>query len=152
MSTLGPTTTAVLHASFTLVRTYPSSPERVFAAWADPALKRAWFVGEAGEHQLDFRPGGVERNENAVGGKRLTFTSRYEEIVSAARIVFTSVLAVDDAPATVSVTSVELTGDGDGCRLTLTQSSAYLDGREPPQWREEGTGSQLDALGRHLAG
>lgn len=151
MSMLDPTDTDVLHASFTLERTYPATPERVFAARADPALKRAWFVGGTGEHELDFRVGGVERNGNDLDGRALTFVSRYEEIVPDTRIVFTSVLAVDGAPATVSVNSVELTTEGDGCRLTLTQSSAYLDGREKPEWREEGTGSQLDALARVLA-
>ena len=151
MSTLDPTETAVLHASFTLERTYPATPARVFRAWADPALKRAWFVGEQGEHELDFRVGGTERNGNDLDGKRLTFVSRYEEIVEDTRIVFSSVLAVDGAAATVSVSTVEIAADGDGCRLTLTQSSAYLDGREKPEWREEGTGSQLDALGVVLA-
>ncbi len=150
MSMLDQTDTNVLHASFTLERSYPASPARVFAAWADPALKRAWFVGEAGEHELDFRVGGTERNANELDGRAITFVSRYEEIVDDKRIVFSSVLAVDGAAATVSVSSIELAPDGDGCRLTLTQSSAYLDGREKPEWREQGTGSQLDALGRVL--
>lgn len=150
MSTLDPTDTDLLHASFTLERTYPAAPARVFAAWADPGLKRAWFVGEEGEHELDFRVGGVERNANTLDGKEVTFVSRYEEIVPEVRIVFTSVLAVDGAAATVSVSTVELATDGAGCRLTLTQSSAYLDGRERPEWREQGTGSQLDELGRVL--
>lgn len=150
MSTLDPTDTNVLHASFAVERTYPASPARVFAAWADPELKRTWFVGEEGEHELDFRVGGVERNANQLDGKELTFVSRYEEIVPDTRIVFTSVLAVDGAAATVSVSSIELAAEGGGCRLTLTQSSAYLDGREKPEWREQGTGSQLDALGRIL--
>ena len=35
----------VTHASFTLERSYPTPPARVFAAWADPALKSRWFTG-----------------------------------------------------------------------------------------------------------
>lgn len=34
----------VLHSSFTLERSYPATPERVFAAWADPAAKARWFA------------------------------------------------------------------------------------------------------------
>ena len=47
----------VLHSTFSLERTYPVPPERVFAAWADPAAKKRWFVSK-GEHELDFRAGG----------------------------------------------------------------------------------------------
>ena len=38
----------------------------------------------------------------------------------------------------------------DGTRLVLTEAGAYLDGRELPEWREEGTADWLDRLGRHL--
>ena len=31
------------------------------------------------------------------------------------------------------------------------EQGAYLDGHEQPSWREQGTGEQLDALGRALA-
>ena len=47
----------VTHASFTLERSYPVPPGRVFAAWADPALKSRWFAGgdACPNHELDFR-------------------------------------------------------------------------------------------------
>lgn len=38
------TNRSVLHATFTLERTYPATPARVFAAWADPAAKARWFA------------------------------------------------------------------------------------------------------------
>ena len=55
---------SVVHDSFTIERTYPAAPERVFAAWATQAAKSQWF-GDAEEistsaHTLDFRPGGRE--------------------------------------------------------------------------------------------
>ena len=51
----------VTHATFSLERSYPVPPARVFAAWADPAAKARWFAAEpdAG-HELDFRIGGRE--------------------------------------------------------------------------------------------
>ena len=33
----------VAHATFTLERSYPVPPARVFAAWADPAAKVSWL-------------------------------------------------------------------------------------------------------------
>ena len=35
----------VTHATFSLERSYPAPPARVFAAWADPAAKARWFAG-----------------------------------------------------------------------------------------------------------
>ena len=51
----------VTHATFTLERSYPVPPARVFAAWAEPAAKARWFTpGPGSGHELDFRIGGRE--------------------------------------------------------------------------------------------
>jgi uncharacterized protein YndB with AHSA1/START domain len=141
---------SVLHATFALERRYDAPPARVFAAWADPATKARWFVGAEGEHELDFQVGGIEVNRNLHDGRLLTFASRYCDIVTDRRIVFTSTLSFDENLATASVTSVQLQPAGSGCQLVLTQSGTYLDGHELPTWREQGTGAQLDALAREL--
>lgn len=142
---------SVTHSIFTLERVYGASPAQVFAAWSDPAAKARWFAGPDGEHELDFRVGGREVNHgrNADGG-RLTFESFYRDIVADERIVYASTLSADDTVATVSITTVELSPGGDGTRLLLTEQGTFLDGREDPSWRREGTGSWLDALGAEL--
>jgi hypothetical protein len=42
------------------------------------------------------------------------------------------------------------TGPGGGTRLVLTEQGAFLDGREQPAWREQGTADQLEALAKEL--
>ncbi len=141
----------VTHATFTLERHYPVPPARVFAAWADVAAKARWFAGPGAEHDLDFRVGGRELNQGRHGdGPLLTFDSRYHDIVQDERIVFSSTLSAGDTLATVSLTSVELSPDGDGTRLVLTEQGTHLDGHEDPAWRQQGTAAQLDALGNEL--
>ena len=34
----------VTHATFSLERSYPVPPARVFTAWSDPAAKARWFA------------------------------------------------------------------------------------------------------------
>jgi uncharacterized protein YndB with AHSA1/START domain len=140
----------VTHSTFTLERTYPVTADRVFEAWADPSIKGRWFAGNPDHYELDFRPGGIERNHATHGGKEITWESLYREIVTDERIVYTSVLAEDGNLATVSLTTIELVPEGDGTRLVLVEAGAYLDGREQPIWREEGTSKWLDSLGSEL--
>jgi uncharacterized protein YndB with AHSA1/START domain len=141
---------SVTHSTFTLERTYSATPDRVFAAWAEPQAKARWFAGEAEGYEMEFRPGGLERNGGVHGGTRIAWESLYREIEVDERIVYTSTLSMDDVLATASLTTVEFVAEGGGTRLVLVEAGAYLDGHEQPEWREEGTGQWLDALGTYL--
>jgi len=143
----------VTHATFTLERSYPAPPARVFAAWADPAAKARWFTPNPDfGHELDFRVGGREVATGAPeGGPAMTFESLYRDIVPDQRIVYTSTLTAGEDLMTVSLTTVEFSPAQDGTRLVLTEQGAFLDGREEPRWRERGTADQLEALAKELA-
>jgi len=140
----------VTHATFTLERTYPVPPSRVFAAWADPAAKGRWFVPD-GSHELDFRVGGRETvGGGPQGGPIHYYDALYQDIVPDQRIVYATTLAGGKTLATVSITTVELVAEGEGTRLVLTEQGTFLDGAEEPAWREQGTGDWLDRLGEAL--
>jgi uncharacterized protein YndB with AHSA1/START domain len=140
----------VTHATFSIERVYRASPQRVFAAWADPAAKARWFAGPGSEHQLDFRVGGQEVVRGRQGGAVLAFESVYRDLVPGERIVYSSVLTSDERVATVSITTVEFGAEGEDTRLVLTEQGTFLDGLEQPSWRERGTSDQLDALGAEI--
>jgi uncharacterized protein YndB with AHSA1/START domain len=143
---------SVIHSTFSLERVYPASPARVFAAWADPAAKGRWFAGNGAVHELDFRVGGRElARGGSPDGEELTFESVYRDIVPDERIVFASTMAVRDAVVTVSITTVQIAPSAEGTRLELVEQGTFLDGHEQPEWRERGTGAQLDALATELA-
>ncbi|PPJ19389.1 polyketide cyclase [Nocardia nova] len=143
-------THSLVHSTFTLERDYPAPPATVFGAWADPERKAEWFSAPGTDHELDFRVGGREVAAGVHDGKRMTFTTTYQEIVPDERIVYTSTMGVDDAVVTVSLTTVEFAETAAGTRLTLTEHGAYLDDYEKPEWREQGTSDQLTALERRL--
>ncbi|MFI0485239.1 SRPBCC family protein [Actinomadura sp. 9N215] len=144
----------VLHSTFTLERDYPeAAPARVFAAWADPASKARWFVLPGDEHVLDFRTSGRESllHHGKDGEPTLRVESLYHDIVPDERIVYSTTLFADDQPTTVSITTVQFEAAADGTRLVLTEQGTFLDGREAPSWREQGTGDWLDKLTAELA-
>jgi uncharacterized protein YndB with AHSA1/START domain len=142
----------VTHATFTLERSYPVPPARVFAAWADPAAKARWFTPNPDSgHQLDFRVGGREvAHGRPDGGPVMTFESLYRDIVPEERIVYTSTMSAGEELMTVSLTTVQFSPAEGGTRLVLTEQGAFLDGREEPHWREHGTAAQLEALAAEL--
>lgn len=137
----------VKHSTFTIERNYPQPPEKVFAAWADPELKARWLVAPGHHHSLDFRVGGTE----IAAGGQLRFEATYRDIVDGERIVHCSTLHDGDKLSTVSQTTVEFIANGDGTRLVLVEQGVYLDDMEQPEWREQGTNSQLDTLAKVLS-
>lgn len=142
--------------TFTLERTYPASPGRVFAAFSTPEGKARWFAGPTGwdEHQraFDFRVGG---NEKLVGkhgdGTVSSFDCTYHDIVADRRIVYSYAMELDGKRISVSLATITFTPDGAGTRLTLTEQGVYLDGYDDAGSREHGTGVLLDQLGASLA-
>lgn len=146
---------SVEHATFVVERTYDAPPARVFAAWADPAVKARWFAGPEewgpAEFALDFRVGGREISRGGPpGGPVHTYEGRYQDIVPDERIVVAYDMHLDQTRISVSLSTVELKPAGAGTRLTLTEQGAFLDGHDTPAQREGGTGSLLDALGAEL--
>ncbi|MCW2976243.1 MAG: putative glutathione S-transferase-related transrane protein [Actinomycetia bacterium] len=144
------------HATFSIERTYDAAPERVFAAWADPAAKSRWFGGPDDgetEYELDFRVGGRERSRGGTpDGTVYTYDAVYRDIAPNERIVYTYEMYMGEARISVSVTTVELAPEAAGTRLTFTEHGVFLDGLDSPALREEGTGHLLDALGADLRG
>ncbi|HEY1916369.1 MAG TPA: SRPBCC family protein [Streptosporangiaceae bacterium] len=149
---------SVTHATFTIERSYPATPARVFAAFADPAVKAIWTdspeVGEAeGEEEFDFRVGGRERFANTMppGGTTYRYDALYYDIVPDQRIIYCYEMYAGDARLSVSVATIDLVKEADGTRLTYTEQGAYLDELDMPQMRQEGTAEMLDGLVKYLS-
>ena len=146
---------SVVHDTFAVERTYPASPERVFAAWALIEAKSQWFGDDAevesiDEHTLDFRVGGGEHLSVKAGGSAYLFDSRYYDIVENERMVWAYEMHVDGRRMSVSVGSVELTPVPGGTRLVMTEQGAYLDGLDTSEQRQAGTEEFLGSLARYL--
>jgi uncharacterized protein YndB with AHSA1/START domain len=146
---------SIAHGSFTVKRTYPVTPARVFAAFADDKLKGKWFGDPEKESVADvfeFRVGGLERRSGQVGTDvRYAMELRYYDIVPDQRIVYAYDVEINGVRHSVSVATVELEAAGPGTTVSVTEQGAFLDGHENPPDRQGGTEFTLDRLGALLA-
>jgi uncharacterized protein YndB with AHSA1/START domain len=152
---------AVVHNTFVVERAYPVSPERVFAAFSDPAQKRRWYAdGESKQiesYDLDFRVGGKEHYDSGfkaghpLAGRTLKSENMYRNIVPNRRIIFTSTMALEETPFSISLGTVELLPSEKGTDLILTFQSAFLEGADGPEMREAGWRALLEKLAGELA-
>jgi uncharacterized protein YndB with AHSA1/START domain len=152
------TTRSVTHDTFTIERTYPAAPSRVFAAFASAEAKAIWgdtgdlepAEGDAGAEEFDFRVGGRERFGFKWSGTTHRYDALYYDIVPDQRIVYSYEMYANDARISVSVTTIEIAKSGDGTALTYTEQGAYLDDLDQPALRQEGVTEMLDGLARYL--
>ena len=145
----------VIHSTFTIERTYPQSPARVFHAFADKATVRRWRVEGDGfaiaEFSFDFRVGGGEVSRFSYGGgPEIRLDAQFQDIVPDQRIVFSYRMAIGQQAMSASLPTVELTPDDGGTRLTYTEQGAFFDGVDSARGREEGTRGLLEALAVEL--
>ena len=148
-------TASVIHKSFTIERTYPTSAARVFDALKDPAKKRRWFAEGDGfvvdSYALDFKVGGFERSRFRFGdGPPMTNDCLYLDIVENERVVFAYSMTIGGAPLSASMSSIELEPTKEGTRMRFTEHTAFLDGNDGSASRREGTIGLLEALAREL--
>jgi uncharacterized protein YndB with AHSA1/START domain len=143
------------HATFVIERKYPVPPDRVFAAWANPAAKARWFSGSGAwrseGHELDFRIGGREHvNTVAPGEAAHRYDGEYRDIVPGQRIVYCYDMYIGDARISVSLASVEFVAEGTGTRMTFTEQAVFLDGYDDAGARERGSQALLEKLAASL--
>ncbi len=148
---------SVVHATFSLERTFRASPTQVFQALSDQAAKARWFEGGAGwvalEREMDVRPGGRERAKGRwPSGLVTTFDAVYFDVVPNERLVYGYEMLLDDRKISVSLATIEIALTDAGTRLTVTEQGAFLDGYDDAGAREHGTGLLMDRLGRSLQG
>ena len=122
-------TEPIKHATFIVERTYPVDAARIFRAFSDTDIKRRWFAeGEdwrVEEFTADFRPAGYETSRfRYADGPPITNDTRYLDIVTDQRLVFSYVMTIDGRPSSASLASVELFPAQRGTPLVYTEQGS----------------------------
>jgi uncharacterized protein YndB with AHSA1/START domain len=151
---------SVTHSTFEIERSYPATPQRVFAAFADPVKKRRWFREEDGsetlEFEMDFRAGGRERSSFRIkggpySGVVCTNETTYQDIVPDSRIVLAYTMAMGERRFSASLATFELLSASAGTTLIFTEQAAFFEGADTPEMRKEGWQLLLESLAKELA-
>ena len=140
-------TTATLRMS----RRFDASPERVFDAWLDPAIAAKWLFTTPGSEshstEIDARVGGAWTIVDRRDGVDYRALGEYLQIDRPRRLVFT--FGMPQFSDSLNRVTVELTPDGQGAFLTLTQEGL------PPEHipaTETGWSAMFEALAAALGG
>jgi len=137
-----------IHSTFVIERSYSKPPDRVFAAFADPAKKRRWFAEgknhDVEEFEMDFRVGGIERTRyrfregTPFPGVVLGNDGTVQDIVPDRRIVIAATMTLGDRRISSSLVTIELLQTESGTDLICTHQGAFFEGSDGPQMREAG--------------
>ena len=150
---------SVTHATFVIERSFPTTPDRVFAAFADPAKKRRWFAEDesrqAEVYEMDFRVGGRDRSSFRLGegpykGTVCTNDTVYEDIEANRRIILAYTMTLGDRRISASLATFEFLPTPKGTDLVFTEQGAFFPNSDGPQMREEGWRKLLDQLAKEL--
>jgi uncharacterized protein YndB with AHSA1/START domain len=134
----------IKHDTFFIERNYNASPARVFAAWADPAVKANWF---AKSDEFDFRVGGGEIiRGSSPDGTVYTSISKFQEIVPDNRIIYTLTIDMGETRISVSVMTVEFKAEGSGTQLIYTEQCVFLDGLDSLEDHKLGANDFMEKL------
>jgi uncharacterized protein YndB with AHSA1/START domain len=152
---------SVTHSTFVIERTYPATPERVFAAFADPAKKRRWLAEGEGrgveKFEMDFRVGGSEHalyrfpEGSRFPGLTMANDTTYHDIVPNRRIVIAYTMTLGDRRISASLATFQLSPADRGTALIFTEQGAYFDGADGPEMRQGGWSKLLERLGDEAA-
>ncbi len=120
-------TGVVAKPSLTLKRQLNAPPEKVYAAWAQPAKLMQWFGPDSGpvtRADLDLRVGGrytvVVHTED---GEEHYVSGVYREVVPNEKLVFT--WAWRSTPERESLVTVHLKADGDHTIMTFIHEQFF---------------------------
>ena len=148
-----PSPRADVKPSLTLKRRLNAPPEKVYAAWTEPAQIAHWFgpsetVAGSVRAEMDVRVGGRFRVRfNTADGEHHEVGGTYREVVPNEKLVFT--WAWHTTPERESLVTVLVRSEGEGTMLTLTHEQFF--DQAARDGHQRGWTGTLEKLERYLA-
>jgi uncharacterized protein YndB with AHSA1/START domain len=122
----------IAHDTFVITREFPTTPEKLFQAHADPKIRAKWFRGPDSwvetERSLDLRPGGTELLTGKFeDGTTTLYRAHFYDVVPNQRIVNSFEVVLSGECYSVSLTTAEFEPSEKGTKMVFTEQIVYLD-------------------------
>jgi uncharacterized protein YndB with AHSA1/START domain len=145
-----------LHVTLVFERDIPAAVEQVFAAFADADKRIEWSAPSDNTaliyDEANFHEGGQDRFRcGPIADPNIHGTTRYLDIIPNHRIVSSETIAMGGKPLCVSLSTLELTREGDKTKLKTTIQLVSFVGEEMVKGHKSGNNASLDNLVRYLS-
>jgi uncharacterized protein YndB with AHSA1/START domain len=150
------TQSSILHTTLVFERDIPATVEQVFAAFADPATRIKWGAPSDKTaliyDEADFREGGQDRFRcGPKADPNIYGTTRYLDIIHNRRIVSSETIVMGGKRLCASLSTLELTPEGDNTKLKTTTQLVSFIGEDMVKGHKSGTNASLDNLVRYFS-
>jgi uncharacterized protein YndB with AHSA1/START domain len=151
---------SIVHSTFVIERNYPQSPDRVWAAFAQPERKRRWYAEgdhETQEFEMEFKVRGNERHSyrfkdvHPLAGQVISNEGTFHVISSGECIVSSSTMSLNGKPILVSLLTMKFVPNASGTDLIFTEQGAFFDWPDGPKMLEAGWRALFQKLETYLA-
>lgn len=154
------TQVSAVHSTFVIERSFSQSPQRVFAAFAQPSRKREWYAEgdhDITQYEMDFRVSGTERFQyvfkegHPIAGSEILNEGNYLDIAPEERIVMATKMSLNGKPIVMTLTTIEFLRSENGTNLLLTNQGTFVDWEDGPRMIEAGWRGLLERLAGYLS-
>lgn len=129
--------------SFDLQRSLPLTPERLWEVLTDPKHRENWGAPDANTvlivDRADVRVGGSDRHRcGPADAPEFVIDTRWYDLASPDRAVFTETLLVQDAAIFTSLVTYGVSNEGSGSKLDITVAVSSFTGPDALQEVRDG--------------
>ncbi|MFR9753667.1 SRPBCC domain-containing protein [Nocardia sp. 004] len=138
------------HSTVEVARSYPVSPDKIFAAYADVERRASWTAPEGHEVvyvNTSFDVDGVDDYRcGPIGQAELTGRVRYLDIEEGVRIVYSETISLGSQPLAISLVTWSLDPNDIGTEVTVVSQVCSFVGDDMIAGTREGLSMALDNL------
>lgn len=143
-------TPTLSHSTVEVTRSFPVSPDKIFAAYVDVERRAVWTAPEGHEvvyESASFAVDGVDVYRcGPIGQAELSGRVRYLDIKEGARVIYCETISLGSEPLAISLVTWSLDSNDVGTEVTVISQICSFVGDDMIAGTREGLSMALDNL------